>query len=38
MEFKDKIKFDRLKEIFEDNFRLTRIYANYLDVGGYSDA
>ncbi len=31
MEFKDKIKFDRLGEIFEDNFRLTRIYANYLE-------
>ena len=31
MEFKDKIKFDRLKEIFDDNFRLTRIYANYLE-------
>ena len=31
MEFKDKIKFDRLGEIFDDNFRLTRIYANYLE-------
>ncbi len=31
MEYKDKIKFDRLCEVFSDNFRLTRLYANYLE-------
>lgn len=31
MDYKDKIKFERLKSIFEDNFRVTRLYANYLE-------
>ena len=31
MEYKDKLKLDRLKATFEDNFRLTRLYANYLE-------
>ena len=31
MEYKDKLKLERLKATFEDNFRLTRLYANYLE-------
>ncbi len=31
MDYRDKLKFERLKTIFEDNFRLTRLYANYLE-------
>ena len=31
MNDKDKIKFDRLVSVFENNFRITRCYAEYLE-------
>lgn len=31
MDFKDKIKLERLKNTMESNFRLTRLYASYLN-------
>lgn len=31
MDYKDKIKLDRLKNTMESNFRLTRLYAAYLN-------
>ena len=31
MDYKDKLKIERLKAIFEDNFMITRLYANYLE-------
>lgn len=31
MDFKDKIKFERLRGIFSDNFKLTRLYSLYLE-------
>ena len=31
MDYKNKLKIERLKETFENNFRLTRLYANYLE-------
>ena len=31
MDFREKEKFKRLEKIFELNFRLTRLYANYLE-------
>ena len=31
MDFSDKIKLERLEKTFELNFKLTRLYANYLE-------
>ncbi len=32
MDYKDKIKYERLKATFSDNFRLTRLLADYLEI------
>ena len=32
MDYRDKIKYERLEKTFSDNFRLTRLYADYLEM------
>ena len=32
MNYTDKAKFERLLSVFDDNFRVTALYADYLNI------